>query len=75
MKDVSFERSIEKLEKIVEELESEDFSLENSLKKYEEGVKLSRICQNELDKAKAKIEILMKKKDGTWESREMESEE
>ena len=67
MKDVSFEKALEKLEKIVDQLESGDFSLDDSLEKYEEGVKLARHCQQKLDKAKARIETLMKKDDGLFE--------
>jgi len=66
MKDINFEKALEELEKIVEELEGGDLSLDNSLKKYEEGVKLTRMCQQKLDKAKEKIETLIKKDDGTF---------
>lgn len=67
VKDISFENALEKLEKIVDQLESGDFSLDDSLKKYEEGVKLARYCQQKLDKAKAKIETLTKNDDGLFE--------
>ncbi len=65
-KKISFEKAMEKLEKIVAELESNEFSLENSIKKYEEGIKLTRLCQGELDKAKKKIETLSKNKSGKF---------
>ena len=68
MKDISFEKAMEKLEKIVTELEGGDLSLDDSLKKYEEGGKLSMACRQKLDKAKQKIEMLVKKDDGLFES-------
>lgn len=67
MADISFEKALEKLEKIVDQLESGDLPLDDSLKKYEEGVKLVRACQQKLDKAKKKIETLVKKDDGTFD--------
>ena len=44
-KNINFERSLNDLEKIVEELESGDLSLEDSLKAFEKGIKLARDCQ------------------------------
>jgi exodeoxyribonuclease VII small subunit len=67
MKDITFEKAFEKLEKTVEELESGEFPLDSSLKKYEEGIKMARLCQQKLDKAKARIETLMKKGEGVFE--------
>lgn len=60
----SFEKSIEALEKIVEELESGDLSLEASIKKFEEGVKLSKNCSKKLDETEKKISILLSDGDG-----------
>jgi len=64
MAEIKFEDALKKLEKLVEDLESGELSLDESLAKYEEGVKLVRICQNKLEQAKKKIEILVKTKDG-----------
>lgn len=64
MAEIKFEEALEKLEEIVSGLESGDISLEESLAKYEEGVKLVRLCQKKLNEAKKKIEILVKTKDG-----------
>ncbi len=75
MKDILFEKALEKLENIVEELESGELSLGNSLKKYEEGIKLARTCQQKLDKAKEKIELLIKKDKGKFTSEPFEEEE
>lgn len=56
--ELSFEDAMEKLEKIVSELENGDLSLAESLKKYETGVKLTRLCSARLEKAEEKIEII-----------------
>jgi len=64
MAEIKFESALKKLEKIVEELEKGDLPLEDSLVKYEEGIKLSRICQKKLETAKKKVELLVKSKDG-----------
>ncbi|MFH1878232.1 MAG: exodeoxyribonuclease VII small subunit [Candidatus Omnitrophota bacterium] len=61
MAEISFEKALEKLETIVEELETGDLTLDVSLKKYEEGIVLARKCHEKLDKAKAKVELLIKK--------------
>ncbi|MFH1093939.1 MAG: exodeoxyribonuclease VII small subunit [Candidatus Omnitrophota bacterium] len=61
MKELSFEQALKKLEKIAEELEGEDVTLEVSLKHYEEGMKLIGICSKKLQEAKKKVEILVKK--------------
>ena len=55
-----FEDAVNKLEKIVEQLESGDVALERSLELFEEGVRLSRACLTRLDAAERRIEILMK---------------
>ncbi|MFH1594465.1 MAG: exodeoxyribonuclease VII small subunit [Candidatus Omnitrophota bacterium] len=64
MAEQKFENALKELEEIVDRLESGDFSLDESLAKYEEGVKLIRFCQKKLEQAKKKIEILVKTKDG-----------
>ena len=66
MAEMRFEEALKKLEKIVEELESGKLSLDDSLKKYEEGVKLSRFCHKSLQAAQKKIQVLTKKGD-SWE--------
>ena len=60
----NFELSIEQLEKIVTELESGDLSLEDSIKKFEEGIKLSRLCSRMLDETEQKIMMLVKNDNG-----------
>lgn len=55
---IDFEGSIQKLEAIVEKLESGDPSLETSLKLFEEGIQLTRSCQQALEQAENKITLL-----------------
>lgn len=64
MAEVSFEKALEKLEKIVNELEDGNISLEDALSRYEEGIKLSRHCQEKLAHAEKKIEVLSKSAKG-----------
>ncbi len=59
-KQKTFEASLQELERIVRNLESGDLSLEESLKLFEDGVKISRQCQERLNQAERRIEILMK---------------
>ena len=62
MKDkLTFEEDLKKLQKIVEELSSGKITLGESLKKYEEGVKLAQACSQVLAEAQRKVELLMKK--------------
>ena len=58
MKKERFEESITALEKIVNKLESEELSLEESLDKFKEGVKLYKDCKDMLSKAEKKISVL-----------------
>ena len=60
-----FEDALEKLEKIVSKLEDGDIPLEESLKLFEEGIRLTRFCNQKLDEAEKRVEILLKGKDGT----------
>ena len=60
----TFESSLESLEKIVRKLEDGDLSLEESLKLFVDGVKLSRECQERLNQAERRIEVLLKDEDG-----------
>ncbi len=59
-----FEAAMERLEKIVEEMESGEMPLEDALKKYEEGVGLARFCTDKLNEVQKKIEVLKKDADG-----------
>lgn len=61
MAQMQFEEALKRLEKIVQDLESGKLSLDDSLKKYEEGVKLSRLCHKTLKEAQKKVQVLTKK--------------
>ena len=67
MAEPTFEKALSRLEKIVAELESGDFPLDDALKRYEEGVKLARLCTKKLDTAQKKVEILIKNEKNTPE--------
>ncbi|MBP6919741.1 MAG: exodeoxyribonuclease VII small subunit [Candidatus Omnitrophica bacterium] len=67
MAEIRFEDALKKLEKIVEELEQGDLSLDEALKKYQEGIELSRACTARLENAKKKIDVLAKNKKGDFE--------
>jgi exodeoxyribonuclease VII small subunit len=58
-KKINLEKSLATLEKIVEELESGELPLEKAMKKFEEGIKLTRGCQSALKDAQQKVEILL----------------
>ena len=58
-KEVNFETSMEQLEKIVQELEKGDLNLDDSIKKFEEGMKISKECNEFLEKAEKKITVLI----------------
>lgn len=62
--DIKFEEALKQLEDIVSQLEKGDLSLEEALKAFEEGVRLSRICYKRLKEAERRIEILMKDEEG-----------
>lgn len=57
----TFENAFKKLEKIVAELEEGKLTLDDSLRKYEEGVRLAKDCSRMLEAAQKKVEVLMKK--------------
>ena len=59
-----FENAFARLETIVEDLEKGDLALEEALKLFEEGVKISQFCNAKLDEAERKVEILLKNKEG-----------
>ena len=71
---LSFEKSIEKLEEIVRELEDENISLEKSMEKFEMGIKLSSNCLNKLNEAENRIEELTRSEDGKLITKELDLE-
>ncbi|MGH9325456.1 MAG: exodeoxyribonuclease VII small subunit [Terriglobia bacterium] len=60
----SFEKNLERLEAIVNQMESADLPLEKALELYEEGMKLSSLCQQQLEAAEGRVEILKKRAGG-----------
>ena len=64
----SFEESLKQLEVIIAKLEKGDLPLEESVRLFEEGVRLSNVCKTEIESAEGKVQILLKQKDGTLQS-------
>jgi exodeoxyribonuclease VII small subunit len=64
MAEPKFEKDLEKLEQTVEALEAGGLSLDDALKRFEEGIKLARRCEKALTEAERKIEILVKNAQG-----------
>ena len=71
----SFEETIKELEKIATELEYGDLSLEDSVSKFEEGMKLSKQCNDLLENAEKRITILLKDGEETKEESFVQEEE
>ena len=69
-----FETSLKKLEQSVSDLENGELPLEQSIKTFEEGVKLTKHCQNLLSKAELKIQKLVESKDGSIDLEAFEDE-
>lgn len=66
-KDLNFEDAMKKLESIADELEKGDLSLDESVSKFEEGMKLSKKCSDFLDSSEKKITMIINDKDGIKE--------
>lgn len=64
MANLTFEKAMKKLEQIVRELESGDQPLEKAIKKFEEGVQLSKFCSEKLDETEHKVTLLLKDQTG-----------
>ena len=72
MAEQNFEKALERLEKIVGELEGGELSLDEALKHYEEGIKLVQLCSKKLDTAQKKVEILTKTPGGKFQLKQFE---
>ena len=72
-----FEEAMGRLEEIVQNLESGDLALENSLEVFEEGMKLIKFCSKKLEEAEQKVTMLVKESDGKYsqQSFDMESKD
>ena len=64
MSDIKFEDALQRLERIVDQLEAGNLGLEESLKVFEEGVGLARHCARSLDEAEKRIELLTRDESG-----------
>jgi exodeoxyribonuclease VII small subunit len=69
--DKKFEAALEELEQIVEQLQSGELSLEDSLSAFENGVGLVRFCNQKLNDVEKKIEMLVRDKEGKLELKEL----
>lgn len=67
-KQPTFEESLAELETIMAELESGELTLDKMMERYEKGVKALQLCRKVLDDAEKKIELLVKMKDGEFET-------
>lgn len=74
-KTINLEKALTDLEELVEELESGDLPLEKAMKKFEDGIKLTRSCQAALKDAEQKVEILLKNAGGEEALEEFEAED
>jgi exodeoxyribonuclease VII small subunit len=75
-----FEKAFEQLEKIVQRLESEELPIDESLELFEEGIRLSRFCNQKLEEVEKKIELILADSKGqprveAFEPEDVESEE
>ncbi len=70
-----FEKNLERLDAIVQQLEDADLPLEKALQLYEEGMKLSEVCHKQLEEAEGRVEVLMKKAGGKVVAEPFEPEE
>lgn len=71
-KELNFEETMKNLEKIVQELENGDLNLDDSIAKFEEGIKLSKSASKYLEEAEKKITILVNEQDGNYTEKEFE---
>ncbi|MEE2765629.1 MAG: exodeoxyribonuclease VII small subunit [Candidatus Neomarinimicrobiota bacterium] len=68
----SFEEALQKLESLVEKMESGDISLEQSLEWFEEGIRLVKSCRKQMENAEQKVQSLIKDSKGKLELGELE---
>ena len=74
IQDMKFDDALQRLESLVNQLESGRLSLEDSMKAFEEGTKLHKICADKLGEAQKKIELLVKNSAGEWTWSEQKTE-
>jgi exodeoxyribonuclease VII small subunit len=71
----TFEQSMKQLERIVQELEEGDLPLEKAIKKFEEGIKLTKLCSEKLDETEKKISVLLKNSKGQMTEKPLAAED
>ena len=71
----TFEQSMKHLERIVKELEDGDLPLEKAIKKFEEGMKLTKLCSAKLDETEKKISVLLKNTEGQMDEKPLVAED
>lgn len=71
--ELGFEQALEQLQETVERLESGELSLEDSLRCFEKGVQLTRLCQDRLTQAEKRIQILTQKENGSPQLEDFQS--
>jgi exodeoxyribonuclease VII small subunit len=71
----TFEQSMKQLERIVQELEDGDLPLEKAIKKFEEGIKLTKLCSEKLDETEKKISVLLKNAEGQMAEKPLAAED
>jgi exodeoxyribonuclease VII small subunit len=72
---IDFEKSMEELEKIVNDLESGNLTLDESIAAFERGIELSKLCQKRLEAAEERVKKLLEKSDGEFDLELFEEEE
>ena len=75
MPKTTFEQSMKKLEQIVQKLESGDLPLEEAMQKFEEGIKLSKLCSEKLDETEKKVTLLLQDQKGNVSEKPFISED
>ena len=75
MEELTFEEAIENLESIVNELENGKLTLDESVKKFEKGMKLSKYCNDILEKAEKDITVLIEEANGGFKEEKFNTEE
>jgi exodeoxyribonuclease VII small subunit len=75
MAENKFEDSMKRLENIVEDLEGGELPLEDSLKAFEEGMKLLTFCSKKLDEVEKRVSVLVKESDGRYTKKPFDEDE
>lgn len=71
---LAFEPALASLEQLVQQMESGELSLEQSIQAFEQGMKLSQQCQQALNEAEQKVQLLMSQADGAVATQELDQE-